>query len=372
MVFTPPSNNKNNVNNKCYKKLKEDYEKIINNRSALNVLVEEQSDIINDQCIQLTEKDELIEYWKNTSDKLIDKLNQIKITKSVEQFNKFNSYKEKQNNELAKKEEQLQYWKDYANDYCNELEQINTKLDKNKTDLFSIKEELETTQTELYEKQEQLISKDEFLNDLETELKYYIEQTKKKQDIIDKQNNQLKSLNEDFYILQENYDNLYKKSCYENQQLKEEYNKTLQAKIEENEDNYKEFSDLKKKYSKLEEKYINMSKDFSEMDTFIQTQDKQLTDYKTNNTNLAKEINQLKTDSKSDLDDTLLTIERLREIITNKNTEIEMLNNKIETNDFEYDFEEIINSENNEINVKANLGPSPEPNYYMIQDNDLN
>ena len=47
MVFTPPTKfNQNMINNKAYKKLYSDYEKIINNRSALYKLVEEYSETI--------------------------------------------------------------------------------------------------------------------------------------------------------------------------------------------------------------------------------------------------------------------------------------------------------------------------------------
>ena len=109
MVFTPSSNIKNNTNTESYTRLKEDYETIINTRSALYVLTEEYSDTIKTQTVELSKKDEQIEYWKNTADKLMNQINQIKITKSVEEFNKFNSYKEKQNDELAKKEELLDW-----------------------------------------------------------------------------------------------------------------------------------------------------------------------------------------------------------------------------------------------------------------------
>ena len=54
------------------------------------------------------------------------------------------------------------------------------------------------------------------------------------------------------------------------------------------------------------------------MDDFIKEQDRQLTDYKTNNTSLAKEINEIKNDFKEYSEDSKITIERLREIITKK------------------------------------------------------
>ena len=72
-------------------------------------------------------------------------------------------------------------------------------------------------------------------------------------------------------------------------------------------------------------------------------------------------------------DDTLHTIERLREIIAKKNTEIDTLHTiQTKYNILTDSIDEFINVKNSETDVRPTLGPSPEPNYYMIKDDDFN
>ena len=273
MVFTPPTKfNQNMINNKAYKKLYSDYEKIINNRSALYKLVEEYSETIKKLNTELKQtkinKDKKIEHWKRTYiemdislnkqkketaywKKLLDdmtfKMNEIKISKATDNFNELNKLKEKEKE-----------WQDYANDFCEELEQKNLELEN-----------------------------------------------------------------------------------------------------------------VKKEKDDLQLKYDNIVSNLVEMDDFIKEQDKQLTDYKTNNTSLAKEINEIKNDFKEYSEDSKITIERLREIITKKNTEIDTL--KFNLSDIQNKYNSINIGLEEFVSSKTNTNtPTSQESYYIIEKVDYN
>ena len=114
-----------------------------------------------------------------------------------------------------------------------------------------------------------------------------------------------------------------------------------------------------------------MSKDFSEMDTFIQTQDKQLTDYKTNNTNLAKKLNDTNQQFKNKQEDFQITIERLREIISTKNHTIKKFEKEILSLQKNNENTCRTNMKNADLVDKSTTTEScSEPSFYLIENDD--
>ena len=132
-----------------------------------------------------------------------------------------------------------------------------------------------------------------------------------------------------------------------------------------------ELENVKKEKDDLQLKYDNIVSNLVEMDDFIKEQDRQLTDYKTNNTNLAKEINEIKNDFKEYSEDSKITIERLREIITKKNTEIDTL--KFNLSDIQNKYNSINIGLEEFISSKSNTDtPTSQESYYMIEKGDYN
>ena len=364
MVFTPPknyTNNKHYKNSKLYNELKSDYEKIIKNRSSLYKLVEEYSNTIailegqlKEQNNILEDKDSVIEYWKTTCNNLIKRINENKISKSIDSFTELNY--------LKKKEIE---WQDYANDFADELENITNELnktkqeldytkkelknitnkyDKTQNDLFDVTQKLEQTESDLYKTDENYISKDN---------KYKQEIDKLKENLkisYDKYESLANSFNKDIIKQKETITN--------------DFNIILKDKTDE-------ILEIKNDYSKLKQKYNNILSDFSEMDNFIQSQDKQLTDYKTNNTNLAKKLNDTNKQFKVKQDDFQITIERLREIILTKKHKIKKLEQEIQSlkND---EFTCRINMKNADLVDKSTITElNSEPSFYLIEDDDF-
>ena len=331
MVFTPPknyTNNKHYKNSKLYNELKKDYEKIMNNRSSLYNLVEEYSNTISILETQLKEqnniledKDSVIQYWKTTCDNLIQKNNKNKISQSVDSFSELNY--------LKKKEIE---WQDYANDFAQELEDINKDYDKTKTDLYNTQKELEKTQLELYKTNELNISKQSDYDEINNEIK----------NLKTKLNNSYKKCDSLVYAFNN-----------ENTKLQEE------------------LSETKYNYSQLKTKYNNIVSDFSEMDNFIQSQDKQLTDYKTNNTNLAKKLNDTNQQFKNKQEDFQITIERLREIISTKNHTIKKFEKEILSLQKNNENTCRTNMKNADLVDKSTTTEScSEPSFYLIENHD--
>ncbi len=358
MVFTPPknyTNNKHYKNSKLYNELKSDYEKIIKHRSSLYKLVEEYSNTIailegqlKEQNNILEDKDSVIEYWKTTCNNLINRINENKISKSVDSFTELNY--------LKKKEIE---WQDYANDFVEELSKTKLELDntkeelknitnnynKSQNDLFDVRQQLEQTESDLYETNELNIS----LHD-----KYKIE--------IDKLKKNLKISHERYESLANsfNQDKIKQKDT-----ITSDFNIILQDKTNE-------LLEIKDNYCKLKQKYNNILSDFSEMDNFIQSQDKQLTDYKTNNTNLAKKLNDTNQQFKIKQDDFQITIERLREIISTKKHKIKKLEQEIESLQKNDQFTCRINMKNADLVDKTTITElSSEPSFYLIENDDF-
>ena len=375
MVLTAPTHfKKNKMNSTLYKQLKKDYEAIIKDRTALHKLNDDYYNMTVKLNEELNKKDSQIEYWKNTTDDLVSRVKEIE--------NELQVYKNKEKE-----------WQGYSNDFCYELEETKKNLDKTTQDLIETKanlynktEECEKTSTDLYKKHEENISKDVYLSELKNELEYYKETVHNFPNVINEHNDEmervkterdnaridsfheinicdtkLKEKNLEIYDIQQKHDN-------EIGTMKNEYNTKIEEKEKEYENNYKRFGEIQqmyvekyKDYSELEQKYDIIMKDFIEMDKFIQMQDKQLSDYKSNNTTLAKNLNQLKLESKIELDDMHYTIDRLREIIRKKKTKNDDLTVQILEMQTKYD---CINNELDEfINAKKN-----EEDFYNITD----
>lgn len=400
------------MNSTLYANLKKDYDAIIKDRTALHKLNDEYYNMAVKLNEELNKKDDQIEYWKNTTDDLVSRVKEME--------NELKDYKNKEKD-----------WQGYSNDFCNELGEMRNKLDKTtqelietKANLYNKTEECEKTSTDLYKKDEEQISKDEFISELKKELEYYKETVHNFPNVINEHNDEmervkmerdnaridsyheinicdtkLKEKNLEIYDIQQKYDN-------EIETMKKEYNTKIEEKEKEYQDNYKSFGEIQqmyvekyKDYSELEQKYNIIMKDFIEMDKFIQMQDQQLSNYKSNNTDLAKDLNQLKLASKKELDDMQHTIDRLREIIGKKKTEnedltVQILEMRAKHDCMNDELEEFINEEKNEedfynitdeeneseentnkkeVNmlVRPVLDDSPEPNYYMIEEDDF-